>query len=348
MPKAKYFYKGLPLIDYCRLHDLDYSFIYARIRRMEKKGIVITETILDEIIKKAKREMKVYIFRGMPLNTYCKMHNIPYKRVYRKIKKIEEENPNILIDDEIIENIINEVQNTTTFQIKYYWDNMPLVDYCKLHDLPYESIQSRIKKDNSDTPISIKVGKAIELYLPNGIKYYVGDMPFIEFCEKENLDYKWGIKLLRKNYEMSYVIQVLRENRNKILQKEMKEFLLTNLEHEDILLSFAEYNHFSFDNIKNIIKEGIPLGNAIMLIYYLGEENELREKSVSINTVRDIVKLLKKNDELDLEELLLLDGIGFIEYRNFIKEKMKNIIHAILYQHISSSEEIYRQAYQYL
>lgn len=348
MAKGKYFYKGMLLIDYCRLHDLDYVVIYARIRRIEKKGILVTEEKLDEIISKVTRKMKTYIFRGVSLNTYCKEHNIPYKRVYRKIKKLETQNPEIIISEEIIEKIIMEVQNTTIFQIKYYWDNMPLKDYCELHEIPYESIQSRIKKDNSDTPISLKIGKAIELYMPNGIKYYVGNMPFVEFCEKENLDYKVGIKYLRANHEMADVIQILRKNRDKILQREIKEFLLTNLKHKDILLSFARENHFSFKNMDDILKEGIPLGNAIMLIYYLGTDNELQEKSVSINKVRDVVELLKKKEELNLEELLLLDGIGFIECRYYIKKKMKNIIRATLYKYIFSSEAIYMQAYQYL
>ncbi|MCI8575851.1 MAG: hypothetical protein HFI09_05210, partial [Bacilli bacterium] len=343
MPKTKYFYQGMPLIEYCRLHNLDYPYIYARIRRMEKNKIVITEEIMHEIVSKAKRKMKVYMFKGMPLNTYCKKFNISYKRVYRKIKKLE--SLNIVISEEILEKIIKAVQNTTTFQIIYYWEGMPLIEYCKLHNIPYDDILWRIKHDDRDVSLSIKIGTAIELYLPKGIKYYVGDMPFIEFCKKENLSYDLGIRLLRRKYEMPYVIQYLRKRKDKILQKEIKEFLLTNLNHEDLLLDFAQENHFSITNVKNVIKEGIPLGNAIMLIFYLGTENEFHLKSISMKTVKEVVSLLKKNERLSLEELLLLDGMGFIEYRYFIKKEMTNLIRATLARHISTSEGIYRNAY---
>ena len=61
-----------------------------------------------------------YFIDDIPLKKYCENNNISYKRVYRKIKK-EEQNTEKKWTKEELMKIILEVKNTDNSQIKYYF-----------------------------------------------------------------------------------------------------------------------------------------------------------------------------------------------------------------------------------
>lgn len=62
-----------------------------------------------------------YFIENEPLKKYCEKNNISYKRVYRKIKKIEnQDRKKIWTETELME-LIFEIKNTSNSQIKYYF-----------------------------------------------------------------------------------------------------------------------------------------------------------------------------------------------------------------------------------
>lgn len=288
-----------------------------------------------------------YFIDDIPLKKYCENNNISYKRVYRKIKK-EEQNTEKKWTKEELMKIILEVKNTDNSQIKYYFDGIPLINYCKSHSIAYDCIQKSIKKDKSKDPIEIKIKRAIDNYHQNGIKYYFDNIPFKDYCQREKLNYSTGIKLLKEGIDINIVIKKLIKIRNKKIELIIKESLLNNLNNENFLLEFAVNYKLSMKNLKELIKKGIPLGNSVMMIYYFGIPFN-NEKIVTKDLMDYVVILREKNkSELNLEELLFLDQIGFIEYRILIKEKMRLFIDFAVRTYISPKEKIYETAYNYL
>lgn len=217
-----------------------------------------------------------------------------------------------------------------------------------MHSIPYDCIQKAIINDKSVNSIEEKIKKAIDNYHPNGIKYYFDNIPFKEYCLKENLNYSTGIKLLKEGICINIVVKKLIKLRDKKIDIIIKETLLNNLNNEKYLFDFCATYKISMKNIKELIKKGIPFGNATMIIYYFGTYHN-GEKKVKHNLIEYVLKLKQKNKlELSLEELLFFDQIGFIEYRIFIKEKMKIFIDYAVRTHISPKEGIYELAYKYL
>lgn len=78
---VKYFYKGVPLIEYCRKKDLCYNMILKKV----SEGYSIDEAIH----KKFKRTgvKPKYKYMGMSLSKFCAKNKISYNAVYYRILK---------------------------------------------------------------------------------------------------------------------------------------------------------------------------------------------------------------------------------------------------------------------
>ena len=87
--KSKYFYNGMPAIEYCKKHP---EFIYNNLTKYisvklgEDPNRPVQE-IIDEFFTKKHRMNIRYIINGMNLSRYCAMHNISYTSVSKAISR---------------------------------------------------------------------------------------------------------------------------------------------------------------------------------------------------------------------------------------------------------------------
>ena len=100
--KSKYFYNGMPAIEYCKKHP---EFIYNNLTKYisvklgEDPNRPVQE-IIDEFFTKKHRMNIRYIINGMNLSRYCAMHNISYTSVSKAISRARKDSKYADMDEE--------------------------------------------------------------------------------------------------------------------------------------------------------------------------------------------------------------------------------------------------------
>ena len=100
--KSKYFYNGIPAIEYCKKHP---EFIYNNLTKYisvklgEDPNRPVQE-IIDEFFTKKHRMNIRYIINGMNLSRYCAMHNISYTSVSKAISRARKDSKYADMDEE--------------------------------------------------------------------------------------------------------------------------------------------------------------------------------------------------------------------------------------------------------
>ena len=199
MFKPKHFYKGVSLTEYCKMHGININTIRTAIWKKKKDKRYESysdEEIIDIVIKLYGTNTK-YMYKGMSLRQYCLNNNISYSTISQRILKEKENNSN-LSSEELVIKAIEDFHNNN---YKYYYDGMPLVEYCKKHpEITYSTIKSYIKDQSIKYP-NKPYEKIIKEYINKEHKgiytYYYQGMPLVKYCEENNIEYNNIISYIR-------------------------------------------------------------------------------------------------------------------------------------------------------
>ena len=187
----KFFYKGIPLKEYCESHpEIDYNSIRTYIyREKEKNPEVSTEEIIEQYLDKKNRGIYKYYYLGIPLKQYCDENDLSYKNIITYISR--HRNDYIfknLSNDEFIEAIMNQYQ---PFAPKYLYKGLTLREYCIQNNLSYYSVISFAKRrlaSGSTQSIDDLVEEGIKTINRYGIIYYYKGIPLKDYAEQNNLN----------------------------------------------------------------------------------------------------------------------------------------------------------------
>lgn len=186
----KYYYLGMPLIEYCFEANLNYKNIISYISRNkdneEYKGLTDDELIAKVMDKYEPFEPK-YLYGGTTLRAYCSKNDISYYSVVSYVKRKKAKGSQSSIDD-LIDEAIKTIKR---HGIIYYYKGIPLKDYCFQNKLNVSSIRQTIlrKQVKSDKPLQEIVDECVESYQKFSIKYYYDGVPLTTFCKSINLNY---------------------------------------------------------------------------------------------------------------------------------------------------------------
>lgn len=184
----RYYYCGIPLKEYCDKKNISYRAIIARINRYTKKHPITSD---DELVNIIMDEYSPFIpkyqYNGTTLRDYCINHDISYYSVVSFVKRALEKDSTLNIDT-LIDTAIKTIKKQG---IIYYYDGIPLRDYCRINHLNASSIRSSIikKKATSSLPLQEIVNKCVEAWHEAYIKYYYDDEPLFTYCKKNNINY---------------------------------------------------------------------------------------------------------------------------------------------------------------
>ena len=130
-----------------------------------------------------------YIYEGIPLRDYCRVHGISFSMIQSRIFRYKQKYPE-LSNSELVTYAMEEFENSN---YKYYYQGIPLMEYCEKHHRNYRTIYSRIlkkKKTNPDLSAEELVIYALEDYrLPERGKYYYQGITLGEYCRNNQLVY---------------------------------------------------------------------------------------------------------------------------------------------------------------
>lgn len=318
----KYFYDGIPLVDYCRLHpEYLYSSISLYIRRKkEKYPNLDTQEIIDTYFKIEHQKHTFHFIDGIPLIEYCNNNDIIYRSVLSALSKMRNNAKyKNLTEQERLKLIIDNYKRPYL-----YYNGMSLYAYCKQHNYLYNTVYNYVINMVNNNP-SISYEKAIESAINTikryGIIYYYKGISIVEYCKTHDLreDYiraRILLLLQTKNISLEEAIEesISYYERKKRINNINKifAFLKTNLNiNEELLrkiLLYLQIDYNSFNQLKEIFT--IPI-ETIYFIWYFGIPNnnnlltisEQRYKEISL-FIESITNEKDKILNIDLKDLI--------------------------------------------
>lgn len=225
---TKYRYEGIPLVKYCKDHNIDYHLVISRIKRLEKKKEYSLEKIIDIAVNKP---VNSHYYKGELFINYCKRNNLNYRAIVYHFNKMKNDDKyKDLSDDQIID-LLKDGKFLAT-PTKYFYKGIGLKKYCKENNLNYDTIFSRYESISRNTSYS-------EFTMEQIIAFSVETSYKIEDCmafklkdSRENairaLNYlsKNEVNFLslryRKNYTYDKLSKLYKVDENTIMSKEKR------------------------------------------------------------------------------------------------------------------------------
>ena len=186
----KYFYKGVPLKEYCEKHpEINYKNLRGYIlEKRTKQPDLSIEEIIEQYINSERDNIKYY-YKGTTLRQYCEENDINYSVIISNMKRNRNaEGYKDLSQEEFIERIIDQYEPK---EGKYFYKGMSLYEYCKQNNFSYYSVVSFIKRSierESNKTIDELMDEGIKTIKRHQIKYYYKGIPLIEYAKENGLN----------------------------------------------------------------------------------------------------------------------------------------------------------------
>lgn len=313
-----YFYKGIPLREYCRNNNLDYRIYERRYRRLYDKKVPISkiENIIFNEYEYSLTTEKYY-YNDIPLAKYCRDNKINYYTVIKRIRRLL--NTKKFADLEMATKIaINEdLFSEKNRKIKYFYKGMILRRYCLSNNLDYKCISNRIRSikqeyNNLSDDEIVKLAMENELNFKTrkdyrSFKYYYNDMPLCKYCSMNGINYntiKSRIHRLNGLVPACDLIRIVLDDREyykyvkpKKVNKYRKYKGMTLKRY--CILHNIDYVKV-FEQIYNIEEIGTELSEEEVILLAINRQDNIfvqKERIREIenqSNIKDSVKVLKK------------------------------------------------------
>lgn len=356
MGKSKYFIDGMSLKKYCQLNNLNVNTQRNRIKQyIEEHPELSEEDAIKLCFKRCGYKYSKYNYNGQSLAKYCEENSLNYATIVDRVVAVKKKYN--YTDDEATKFAIEEYTN-----YKYYYNEIPLVDYCKLHpEYNYSSILvfiRRLKEKNNTLSNKELVEAYFECEHNIHNSYVYKKEPLIEYCRKNKLNYNLITSYLR-NINDGDLYKDLNNDEKIELAIEESKTSYTYLYFENMTLyEYCKTHNLAYVSIYNLTmklikQEGLELDCAIAKaissikrfgIKYFYRDMPLIEYckyySINYHLVKDKVLALIKNgystnDAIE-ETIELFEKRKYINYVNKIFSYLKkgnpnnNVIYDIL------------------
>ena len=187
----RFFYKGVPLKEYCESYpEINYNTIRTYINREKEKNPELSdEKLIEQYLDKEHKGIYKYYYLGIPLKQYCDENNLSYRNLITYMSRYRNtDNFKGLSDDEFVEAIMDQYQ---PFEPKYLYKGLTLREYCIQNDLSYYSVVSFVKRrlaKGSTKSIDDLIDEGIKTINRYGIIYYYKGIPLKDYAEQNDLN----------------------------------------------------------------------------------------------------------------------------------------------------------------
>ncbi len=309
---SKYIIDGIPLDVYCKKHELNFRTQSNRVRDYIKKHPELSE---QDAIKLAISKCGVhpgtkFMYGNISLAEWCRQNDKSYDCMISRVESIKASF--LDIDDNEATRIA--IEDYSDKGIKYFYDGLPLVEYCRLHpEYLYSSVSLYIRRKKEKNP-NLSDQEIIDSYFEiehtTHTYHFIDDVPLMEYCDNYDITYTsiiQDLSRMRKNEkyknlseqerlniakEKAIIISKKRTERNNLnnifsylrREKNIDEKLL-----KDILL----YLKIDYQNVIHLKDRFSNLSNTILFILYFYDKSSGDFISVSDGRVDDIFMLIK-------------------------------------------------------
>ena len=284
-------YNGIPLVDYCKTNNIKIEKIRNRISKLKKR---YPNKTIDEIITMAieyQNEKNKYYYKGILLVDYCDLYDLKYDTIRYRITSLSKKFPNKTMED-IIELAINSAKE------EYFYNDIPLKEYCELNNLKYSKINTRIKTFKKRYPDK-DIDEIIDMAINFQLWYYYNGIPLKKYCDSNNLNYV-TVKARIQKFKEKYP------------DKDIDEII-------DMAIKYQNNHH-------NYIYDNMPLSKYCKL------------NNLNYRTITDRIKKFKeKYSDKDIDEIIdMAIHYQFIYYYKGISLRKYCILNDLNYPTISS------------
>lgn len=147
-----------------------------------------------------------YLYNGITLREYCIQNDLSYYSVVSFVKRKLAKGSKKSID-ELIDEGINTINR---YGIIYYYNGIPLKDYCEENNLNANSIRGAILRKQAKTNQSLQeiINNCVESYQKFTIKYYYNGEKLLSYCNKIGLNYNTVIQVYLDKYSSNPEISI--------------------------------------------------------------------------------------------------------------------------------------------
>lgn len=365
MQENKYFYKGIPLSEYCKDNDININSIRSRIwkKKHNKKYENYTEQEIVDMVMEAYGSAVKYMYKGGSLRQYCKDNGINIGTINSRISALRKKNKN-LSNDELV---ILAMENFNNQNYRFFYKGIPLKEYCKSHPaINYSTIITYINREKVKNK-ELSDEEIIEQYLNKehkGIyKYYYLGIPLKQYCDENNLSYK-NIILYMNRYRninsfkelsddefVEAIMEKYQPFEPKYLYKgiTLREYCIQNDLSYYSVVSFVKRKlaRGSNKSIDDLIDEGIKTINRYGIIYYyngISLKDYAKQNALNASSIRCAILRKRLRSNKPLQEIInecvenyqkfsikyFYDGIPLITYCNSIGLNYNTVINKYL------------------
>lgn len=137
-----YYYKGIPLKDYVKEHNLNVATIRVAVLKKVANSNRSFQEIVDECVESCDKLPRKYYYNDMSIFTYCKKAGISYNTVIKKYLNEYQDKKDLSVTEAIKEIVDYYLLNPPN---KYFFNNQSLANFCDVNNYPYLAIYRRIK-----------------------------------------------------------------------------------------------------------------------------------------------------------------------------------------------------------
>ncbi len=321
----KYFYDGIPLVEYCKLHpEYLYSSVSLYIRRKKEKNPNLSDQEIIDFYFETEHTTHTYNFiDDVSLMEYCDNHDIVYTSIIQALSRMRKnEKYKNLSEQERLNIAIANYKKPYLF-----WGKKTLASYCRENNYSYNSVYNYMVQMMKNNP-TITYIEAIESAFANikryGIKYYYKGLPLIQYCKNHDL---------REDYVRARILYLL-QSQNMVLENAIEEAItyyeikkrlndidkifyylkniIKNID-EKILKEILFYLKIDFQNFQFLMDNFSNVLDSIYFIWYFHDSNSGDLISVSEIRIKEILSSIQSLPSLPIvEENILKIDLGYL------------------------------------
>ena len=336
----KYLYNGVTLREYCLKNNLSYYSVLSFVKRsLAKDNTKNIADLIDEGIKTINRYGIIYYYKGIPLKDYAKQNNLNVTSIRSAILKKQ-----AMDSTKSLQEIVNEcVESYQKFSIKYYYNGMPLLKYCQMIGLNYNTVIQKYLyeyADNTNISTDEAIKRIVDYYLENPplkTKYYFNNQSLAKFCDangypylaiwrriktlesKNELDSDEIISTAIKKYEDKLQINKIREAFNKLKDKKINSI--------NEIKAICTFLKIDFENVIDLVEMDFSYNQAINMIWYFSDKKTSDDyKIITDKKIKDVFTIINnlRNSNIDIEKFELYDLIGI--YKSELYDSRNEIL----------------------
>lgn len=345
MKHSKYIVFGVPLDVYCREHNLNFHTQSNRVRESIKKHPELSKEEAGNLaISKCgiNYHNTKYWYGDITLAEWCSLNDKNYCTMVSRVEDILKDIPN-LSDREATRIAIEDYDDNG---IKYFFDGMPLADYCRLHpEYSYNSVLTYVRRTKAKNK-SLGDQEIVNSYFQTEHSKYgyhfIDDMPLMEFCMLNGINYRslisdLSIKRREEKYKhlsKNELLDILKE-KHLILSKKRKErenlkkifdYLKSEIDiTDDVISKILEYLKIDYPKFLMVKNRFANFYDCITFIWYFYDNEVDGLKSVDDARIDEIIELSKNlpstRDEIQkfsLYYLIAMYKANVLDTRNLI------------------------------